>query len=50
MLRNKEGDVLANLSDLDRETIMKLKTLEQMKQDAADNHRFDEAKELKDNI
>ena len=31
MIRNKEGNVVANLSDLDRETILKLKNLEQMK-------------------
>jgi hypothetical protein len=31
MLRDREGSVIANLSDLDRETILKLKNLEQSK-------------------
>lgn len=31
MVRDREGSVIANLSDLDRETILKLKNLEQSK-------------------
>lgn len=50
LVRSKDGNVLANLSDLDRETVMKLRTLEQLKQEAADGHRFDEAKDLKEQI
>lgn len=30
-VKGKEGNVIANLSDLDRQTIMKLKNLEQIK-------------------
>lgn len=50
LVRGKEGFVLASLSDLDRETILKLKNLEQMKKEAIDDHRFDDAKKLKEDI
>jgi hypothetical protein len=31
MVRNKEGNTIASLNELDRETILKLKNLEQLK-------------------
>lgn len=50
IVRDKEGGVLANLSDLDRETILKLRNLEMAKKEAVDNNRFEEAKEYKEQI
>ena len=35
-IKGKEGNVVANLSDLDRETVMKLKNMEQIKREAID--------------
>lgn len=40
MVRDREGAVVASLTDLDRDTILKLKTLEQSKREAAEDHRF----------
>lgn len=50
IVRDKEGGVVANLSDLDRETILKLRNLEMAKKEAVDNNRFEEAKEYKEQI
>jgi hypothetical protein len=44
MVRDKEGAAVASLTDLDRDTILKLKTLGQSKREAAEDHRFEEAK------
>ena len=50
MVRDREGAVVASLTDLDRDTILKLKTLEQSKREAAEDHRFEEAKEFKEQL
>jgi centrosomal protein CEP104 len=50
LLKGKEGTVLASLSDLDKETIMKLKNLEQLKREAIEEQRFDDAKQIKEDI
>lgn len=50
IVRGKQGVVIASLSDLDRQTILKLKNLQQIKKEAIEQQRFDDAKQIKEDI